>query len=147
MYIPSSWNDQHNNSYNEKSLTEAFGAVGGVLEAGASVAKAMKDWHDLGGAINQISKQVNGPAGMEVLGAAAGAIGMDGGTVRDVGLNAIGYAMNPQFEILYGGTSMREFQFDFNMTPRDQRESEMIISCVTTIHSQSGTLHHSSILF
>lgn len=126
MYLPVSWMDQQNNSYNEKSMTDAFGAIGGVLEAGGSIAKAMQDWKDLGGAVNQIMKQVNGPAGMEVLGAAAGAVGMDGSIVRDVGLNAIGYAMNPQFEILYGGTSMREFQFDFVMTPRSEKESYMV---------------------
>jgi len=136
MYSPVSWMDRHNNAYNEQSITAAFGAVGAVIEATSSLMDAYKseaDWRtNLGNMVNKAGDLANGPMGMEAAGAVAGAFGMDGGVIRDAGLTALGYAMNPQFEMLYGGTNLREFQFDFTMTPRNQKEAEMILQVIRT---------------
>lgn len=130
MYSPVGWMDRHNNTYNDQSMTAAFGAVGAVIEAASSVIKAYEsdaDWRtNLGNMLNKAGEVANGPAGMEALGGALGGLGMDGNAVRDAGLTAMGYAMNPQFEMLYGGTTLREFQFDFTMTPRNAKEAEVI---------------------
>jgi hypothetical protein len=130
MYSPVSWMDRHNNAYNEQSMTAAFGAIGAVVEAASSIMEEYKsdnDWRkNLGNMINKAGEVANGPAGMEALGGVLGGFGMDGAVIRDAGLTAMGYAMNPQFEMLYGGTNLREFQFDFIMTPRNAKEAETI---------------------
>jgi hypothetical protein len=122
MYMPQgSWNDRINNAYNEKSMTEAFGAIGGVLEVASAISKEDVSTWDM----------LNGPAGMEAIAKlGGGALGMDGGTLADAGLASIGYALNPQFEMLYNGTDLREFQFDFTMTPRSVEEAVMISSII-----------------
>lgn len=122
MYMPQgSWADRQQNSYNQQSLTSAIGNIGAVLEVASSIAKSdgPTTWDML-----------NGPAGMEVASTVAGRFGMDSGVLRDAGLNAMGYALNPQFEMLYNGTDLREFQFDFNMTPRSQKEALMILDII-----------------
>jgi Tail-tube assembly protein len=117
MYMPQgTYNDRINNAYNQKSMTEAIGLTGGVLEVMSAISKENITTGDM----------LNGPAGMEVIGQMAGGLGMDAGTITDAGLAAIGYALNPQFEMLYNGTDLREFQFDFTMTPRSVDEAVMI---------------------
>jgi len=129
MYLPQgTWNDRINNSYAQQSLTNAMGAVGGVVDVAGSIAKRLGE--DKNGAASTAWDLVNGPAGMEVLGSVAGGLGMDGNVIRDAGLTALGYALNPQFEMLYGGTDLREFQFDFTMTPRSEKEAKMILNII-----------------
>lgn len=118
MYLPQgTWNDRINNAYTQKSMTEAMGSLGAIIDVAGSIIKE----EDL-----TAVEMLNGPAGMEALGKMAGALGMDEGTIRDAGLASIGYALNPQFEMLYSGTDLREFQFDFTMTPRNADEARMI---------------------
>jgi hypothetical protein len=128
MYMPSGgWQDQVTNQYEQVSMTNAMGAAGLVLEAGGSI---LKEWQESGGAAawTQAKELANGPAGAEVLGNVASALpgGMDGATLGRAGLSAMGYAINPQFEMLYAGTDLRSFLFDFTMTPRDEKEAETI---------------------
>lgn len=129
MYMPSGgWMDRVTNSYAQQSMTQALGTAGAILEVGSSVLKEYDGWGKEGGegAWSKAYDMINGPAGMEALSKASAALGMDAGVVRDAGLNALGYALNPQFEMLYSGTDLREFQFDFTMTPRSQEEAETI---------------------
>ena len=128
MYMPAGgWMDRVTNSYAQQSMTQALGTTGAVLEVGSSVIKEYDGPGGEGeGLWSKAWDMINGPAGMEALGKASGALGMDSGVVRDAGLNALGYALNPQFEMLYSGTDLREFQFDFTMTPRSQEEAETI---------------------
>lgn len=129
MYMPpTSWQDQVNNEYNKASMTAALGNAGLIVEAASSVIKEADFWANEGGEgfWSKAADMANGPAGMEVISKAAGNFGMDAGIVRDAGLTALGYALNPQYEMLYQGTDMREFQFEFVMTPRSRQEAEVI---------------------
>jgi len=38
----------------------------------------------------------------------------------------IGYAVNPQFEVIYSSTGLRQFQFDFMFYPRSESEAEQV---------------------
>jgi hypothetical protein len=129
MYLPQgTWNDRINNAYNQQSMTQALGAAGAIVEVGSSIIKEYDGWGKEGGEgfWSKAGDMMNGPAGMEAVAKASGALGMDSGVVRDAGLTALGYALNPQFEMLYSGTDLREFQFDFTMTPRSEKEAIMI---------------------
>ena len=126
MYMPAGgWMDRVSNQYAQQSMTAAMGTAGAVLEAGSSI---LKEFQESGGEASwaKTMDMLNGPQGMEVLGKFASIAGMDSGIITNAGLNALGYALNPQFEMLYSGTDLREFQFDFTMTPRSQQEAETI---------------------
>jgi len=126
MYMPAGgWMDRISNQYNQQSMTAAMGTTGAILEAGGSL---LEEYRANGGKVPwaKAMDMINGPQGMEVIGKMAGMAGMDAGILTDAGLNAMGYALNPQFEMLYSGTDLREFQFDFTMTPRSQKEAETI---------------------
>jgi hypothetical protein len=126
MYMPTPvWQDIVSNEYNQQSMTAALGAAGAIADVGGSIIKEADYWANEGGEgfWSKTADMMNGPAGMEAIGKAAGALGMDGGVVRDAGLTALGYALNPQFEMLYAGTNMREFQFEFTLTPRSEKEA------------------------
>lgn len=129
MYMPQgTWNDRINNSYSQQSMTQAIGAIGAVAEVAGSVIKEADYGANEGGEgfWKKSWDMINGPAGMEAMAKAAGGLGMDSGVLRDAGLAALGYALNPQFEMLYSGTDLREFQFDFVLTPRSEKEAIMI---------------------
>jgi hypothetical protein len=112
MYMPSGgWMDRVTNSYEQTSMTSAMGNAGFVLEAGGSVIQQFVE-EDGAAAWAQAKEMINGPAGAEALGKASGKLGMDAGIMTSAGL--------------YSGTDLREFQFDFTMTPRDQKEAETI---------------------
>jgi hypothetical protein len=126
MYMPAGgWMDRISNQYAQQSMTAAMGTAGLVVEAGSGL---LDEYKANGGEIpwGKVKDMLNGPQGMEVLGKMSGMAGMDAGVMTAAGLNAMGYALNPQFEMLYGGTDLREFQFEFTMTPRSQKEAETI---------------------
>lgn len=126
MYMPAGgWMDRISNQYNQQSMTAAMGNAGILLDAGGGL---LQEYQQNGGEIQwgKSMDMLKGPLGMEAAAAAAGALGMDAGIIRDAGLNALGYALNPQFEMLYSGTDLREFQFDFTMTPRSEKEAQTI---------------------
>lgn len=123
LYLPNSpWDDTVDNSYNAASMTEAFGNVGLAVEAGATAAEAYTDsGGGLKGVINGIKAAFNSPAATEVV---ADKLGGEAG--KNLALAAQGYAINPQEEMLYGGTSFRSFMFEFTMTPRNIQEAQSI---------------------
>lgn len=126
MYMPAGgWMDRVSNQYNQQSMTAAMGNAGLFLDAGSGL---LQEYQQNGGQIpwGKAMDMLKGPLGMEAAGKVAGGLGMDAGIITDAGLNALGYALNPQFEMLYSGTDLREFQFDFTMTPRSQQEAETI---------------------
>lgn len=119
LFMPQGpWIDRATNQYAQTGMTAAWGLAGFMLENGVAISKENISTWDM----------VNGPGGMEAAGAIASKLpgGMDGGTLANAGLQALGYAVNPQFEMLYGGTDLREFMFEFTLTPRNEKEAEVI---------------------
>ena len=47
-------------------------------------------------------------------------------------LQAHGYSVNPQLQILYKGVDMRQFQLTFNFTPKSRSESETVRQIIHT---------------
>ena len=59
---------------------------------------------------------------------------------------AFGYAVNPQYEVLYSSTALRQFQFDFLFTPRSEKEAEQVYKIIEAFkfHSSPEILSGSS---
>lgn len=107
LYMPDSllFGDRHD--FKPVSLTDAFGISGlfGQGKIGAG----------------------------EYSGAAAEKSGlMNSGTIA-ASIFSSGYALNPQVEILYGGTTNRSFTFKFKFVPRNAQESDTIDSIIRTL--------------
>jgi hypothetical protein len=130
LYMPSGgWQDRISNQYTQQSMTAAMGTAGAILDVGSSIMKEYDNGtNGKKGSGQQAMDMIAGPIAVEALSSLAGKIpgGMDAGILRDAGLNALGYAINPQFEMLYAGTDLREFQFEFIMTPRSYDEAMLI---------------------
>lgn len=118
LYMPAMINERNINQYNTASMTDALGMAGLVLEAGGSISENGKNTSVAGMT----------PAITEVAGKLAQGSGLigDAGVLKDAGLAALGYATNPQLEVLYTQTDLRSFSFEFKMTPRSKKEAEEI---------------------
>lgn len=51
---------------------------------------------------------------------------------------AFGYAVNPQYEVLYSSTALRQFQFDFLFTPRSEKEAEQVYNIIEAFKFHSS---------
>lgn len=124
LYMPETMSVQYNSNWESSSLTDA----GGKLLFGAQVGKGIWDDIDMknGNTLkNLASNPSNYAAIAEVVGNAAG-----GGDTADFLLQATGSALNPQLEVLFKGTNMREFQFDFLFAPYDETEAKNVMEII-----------------
>lgn len=130
LYLPGGGlQDIFTNSYNQESMTEALGKLGFAADAAASL---IKEWNNSQGSfMDKLWGAAETSKPMVLEGAAQA--GLISGTARDAGMQALGYALNPQFEVLYKGTNMRGFTFTFNLTPRSKDEAREIKEIITRL--------------
>ena len=109
FYMPDTLNFQYNQTYSDLAL-------GGNLMSGipAAVSSAISSYQQ-GGAKN-VGKNL-APFLMQ---AAASNFGQIGQAAMAAGF---GVVPNPMIELLYTQPNLRNFQFDFNLYPRDEREA------------------------
>lgn len=119
LYIPAMLNERNINQYTTNSMTQALGLAGFVTESGAAVTEEFLN----GANVDSLSPMLTELASRLAQG--SGLIG-DAGVLKDAGLQALGYATNPQLEVLYEKTELRNFSFEFKMTPRNAKEAEGI---------------------
>jgi hypothetical protein len=109
LYMPSPIVFSSRNMYQDISLT----ALAGGLGVGAA---------ELGGAY------FGGTTGASIVNAAAGALGSVIGTTSTM----TGYPINPRIEVLYAATDLRQYVFEFLMSPRNEEESEAVETIIKT---------------
>jgi len=113
LYLPDTLDFQQSFHYNSLNLTEVIRAIGSAIVGGS------------GG---------NGSGGNGSGGKIKGALGsiFQGGGAINLGLNAAGYAINPQQQLLFQGVDFRTFGLAFVMTPWNAQESDTIKKIITT---------------
>ena len=125
MYIPrQATQDNFNIQYTDAGLTKALGGVGFLAAAAAKMRNDEEGYTKYAPlAIEALSKAVLGP--LKAVG--------DEAILREAGTQVgLGYAENPQLEILYNTPQFREFTFEFKMLPRTQKEADEIRRIVHT---------------
>ena len=122
LYMPETMSVQYNADWQDTSITEAFGKLGGIAQVGKSVFDESKQTGDLNQALRNLSYS---PAVAEGIGTYAESLIGNGG-LKQIAQFTTGTALNPQLEVLFTGTHMREFQFDFLFTPKDKEETEAV---------------------
>ena len=110
IFMPSSlvYNTQH--AYEDISLTAMVGTFGAAALSALGAAGAVA-----GSAISSF-------------------VGGSGGQLA----KAAGFPINPRIEVLYAHTPQRQFVFEFLMSPRNQKESQIIKSIIKTLRFHSS---------
>ena len=123
LYMPETVNVQYNADWQSQSLTDAAGSLGQY----GSIAAATTTWMN-----DKKNKSASGISGAwaEVAGKLAEGTGYVGQGATDFAIFAAGYALNPQLQVLFKGTDMRQFQFDFLFAPFNEAESKSVLSII-----------------
>lgn len=124
LYIPENVKVSYATGYDDdESLSSNLGRFYFLAQGATSLARAFKDQGDKT-LTNMINAAGNDPY---VRDAVLRTVGRATGTnLTRLGLNAAGYAMNPQLQVLFRGIGFREFQFDFVFTPYNKQESDTV---------------------
>ena len=120
LYMPDTLTASYDANYEEMSLTQDLGPAITTLRAVSSAGEAAID--KLMGKGNNLGSD---PNITQALTAAAGAIGIPGVNVENLGKllqRAQGFALNPQLQMVYRGTGLRHFQLTFTFTPKSPEE-------------------------
>ena len=153
--IPSDLKDVNSVKYDTSTLNGLQAVGAGAIEGGSKALSDLAGSFIPGGDITDAQRQANRKAATEdlfstartafgdVLGGvgsedaatnflrkrfASQIVGMFGGNVTASQLLARGNGeiINPNMELLFGGPTLRNFRFQFKMTPRNEKEAEQI---------------------
>ena len=153
--IPSDLKDVNSVKYDTSTLNGLQAVGAGAIEGGSAALSDLASSFIPGGDITDAQRQANRKAATEdlfstaktafgdVLGGvgsedaatnflrkrfASQIVGMFGGNVTASQLLARGNGeiINPNMELLFGGPTLRNFRFQFKMTPRNEKEAEQI---------------------
>lgn len=128
LYVPDSVKVEYDVQYQKTGLSDALGKAYYLAQGAASLTDTFKGQGDT--ISSYINKAGNNPFVRDIigktLGAGAGATGGNAEAVRDLVLQAGGYAFNPQLQVLFQGIDFRTFEFEFTLTPYSQEESKQI---------------------
>ncbi len=136
LYIPDTVNVAYQSDYDANfSLSSALGKPYFLAQGATSIANALRGQGDIT-LTNMINAAANDPFIREYVYGKIGSVsGMD---LTRVGLNAGGYAVNPQLQVLFHGIGFRSFQFDFTFTPYSKEESDMVKNIISLFKYHSA---------
>ena len=144
LYMPDTIATNYTTAYQEDNLSD--NALG---QLGAS-AKSIKDGFDSGVGLRNLgevglvySKALSGLFGKTNKSGKSSTLGKLFGSVLgavpvDTILKGQGAAINPQVQLLFKGVGLREFQFEFMFSPKNQAESHSILNIVKTFQLYSA---------
>ena len=124
LYMPDTLNAGYHSSYDTPSLEEAFGSTIQGLRSLSKTAGQFAQGADLKSVISSDPGVINLQA--KAAGALTGLAGGDAQTTQALVLQAQGYAINPQVQMLYRGIELRSFQLSFIFTPKSADETEQV---------------------
>jgi len=121
LYMPETVNVQYGANWQSQSLTDAVGTAGQAASVAASTINRISG--------NKTSSGITA-AWSEIAGQIAEGSGFAGQGATDFFIFAAGFASNPQLEVLFKGTDMREFQFDFLFSPYNASEAQSVVDII-----------------
>jgi len=123
LYIPDTVNVAYQASYDDFQTASGLGRPYFLAQGATSIINAIRGQGDKS-MTNLINAAANDPFVRDyVYGNIGKMAGMD---LARIGLNAGGFAMNPQLQVLFAEVGFRSFQFDFTFTPYSQEETDTI---------------------
>ena len=130
LYMPDTLNAGYHSSYDEPSLEEAFGSTIQGLRSLSKTAGQLAQGETIKSVVSSDPAAINLQA--KLAGLAAGLAGGDAQTTQALVLQAQGYAINPQVQMLYRGIDLRSFQLSFTFTPKSVGETEQVDKIIST---------------
>lgn len=125
LYVPDTLNVNYNTTYDDISITESLGKALFIAQAGVSISDLFSSGMKGESLQNLGNKVVSDPIfryfGLNFIG---NKLGMQ--NLGDLGLQGVNKAINPQLQVLFRGIGFRTFQFDFILTPYNQKEAQDI---------------------
>jgi hypothetical protein len=136
LYIPDNVNVSYSTEYDDnESLSQNLGRFYFLAQGATSLARAFKDQGDKS-LTSMINAAGNDPYVRDAVLTGLGKL--TGTNLTRLGLNAAGYAMNPQLQVLFRGIGFRSFQFDFVFTPHNKKEAETVNDIIKTFKYHSA---------
>jgi hypothetical protein len=130
LYMPDTLSMSYNAEYNELNLMDATNGLNRVAgAAGSLVEDLVKGGMTTDGVMNALSSTID-KYGPEV--ALRFADKKLGTNITDLGLAAMGKAINPQVQLLFKGITFRTFSMEFLFTPKSKEESDQVSAIVNT---------------
>jgi len=128
LYVPDTVNVQYAAQYADVSLTGALGKPLFLAQGAASLYNKLSLDQS---ASKNLSSLANDPYVRATL---TGIIQNRLGTnnLQELAVGAVGYAFNPQTQVLFSSIEPREFQFDFILTPKNAKEAAEIQNIIRT---------------
>jgi hypothetical protein len=130
LYMPDTLNAGYHSSYDTPSLEDAFGSTIQGLRSLSKTAGQFAQGADLKSVISSDPGVINLQA--KAAGALTGLAGGNAQTTQSLILQAQGYAINPQVQMLYKGIDLRSFQLSFTFTPKSVGETEQVDKIIST---------------
>lgn len=128
LYVPDTVNVQYAARYTDVSLTEAIGKPLFLAQGVKSIIDSVASGEGIAGKISNVA---NDPFMRSLVASGlGGALGTS--NLPELALAGIGYAFNPQLQVLFSSIGFRTFQFDFILTPKNQLESAQIQNIIRT---------------
>lgn len=122
LYVPDTVNVQYAAQYSDISLTSALGKPLFLAQGVSSIYDKVSSQKTI---TDNIASVANDPFARAAV--ASGVEGILGtGGLQQLALAGVGYAFNPQLQVLFSNIGFRQFQFDFILAPKNQREAAAI---------------------
>jgi len=136
LYVPDNLQVSYSTEYDSnESLSTNLGRIYFLAQGATSLTKAFADQKDKT-LTSMINTAGNDPFVREAI--LRGLGGLTGSNLTRLGLNAAGYAMNPQLQVLFQGIGFRQFQFDFVFTPYNKKEAKTVNEIIQTFKYHSA---------
>jgi len=123
------WGEDSLNSLASRGLKEA-GAITTAGSVGGAITQAREAIEDLAkiGTGEQTRNLTNVFFGAQVVNALGGNTSFQSLVSRTTG-----QVLNPNLELLFNGVTLRSFSFDFDLVPREERESKEVRAIIRTL--------------
>ena len=128
LYVPDAVNVQYAASYENVSLTSALGKPLFLTQGVSSLIDAYRSGSGFTGTSVNL---VNDPFLRTFF--LSGIDRKIGTNLTPFGLSSLGYAQNPQLQVLFSNVGFRQFQFYFVLAPKNQAEAAAIQNIVKTL--------------
>jgi len=133
LYVPDTVNVQYAAKYSDDSLTAALGKPLFLAQAGSTIIDSIKSNQS---ASQRVKNLINDPFFRQF---AAQKIDKKLGTnLTPFALSSVGYAENPQLQVLFEGIDFRKFQFSFILSPKNQAEASAIQNIIKVFKKASA---------
>lgn len=134
LYMPDTLSMNYHAEYSELSIMDATngmnrvaGAVGSLVDDVMKAAAGGESLQNsLTSAVTKAANEYGPEAALRVLDRTTGM------QTTDLGLRAMGLAVNPQLQLVYKGVGFRTFSMEFLFTPKTKEESDQVSAIVNS---------------